>query len=343
MNKMKLAICMKDLEYQTRFVNCFMNHYKHQYELHVFTNLEQLKIANPLEYAVIITGEYITEEMADFVERGEIILNLTEDVVEKEQALVENMIYTEKYQEVYKIAEIVERLVADKVQTQGIAYTKAEYESVGVFSLTQEMYQVPFAALLGKIYGEKQKVLLLDLQNYSGLKGMEIETASMGLEDLLSVATTGKYSKGRILECIRHEQNYDYVYPVQNNQCLAEGTKELYEALMEILVQELGYQKIIINFGSSFSGQLEMMEQSQDFYLLCGKEAAGGWREEAFYQELRRQEKDGFLQRMQKIEIPQVANRETTWVALVEKWSWGHIGELLRHRLEKEKIYGAAM
>ena len=76
MNKTKLAICMKDLEYQKRFVNCFMNHYKHQYELHVFTNLEQLSSVDSLEYAVIITGEYTTDELAVFVEKGEIILRL---------------------------------------------------------------------------------------------------------------------------------------------------------------------------------------------------------------------------------------------------------------------------
>ena len=60
---------MKDLEYQTRFVNCFINHYNHQYELHVFTALEQMETITPKEYAVIITGEYTTDEMLHFVEK----------------------------------------------------------------------------------------------------------------------------------------------------------------------------------------------------------------------------------------------------------------------------------
>jgi len=70
MNKTKLAICMKDLEYQERFVNCFMNHYNHQYELHVFTSQDSLERINPAEYAVIITGEYSTEELAKFEKEG---------------------------------------------------------------------------------------------------------------------------------------------------------------------------------------------------------------------------------------------------------------------------------
>lgn len=338
MNKPKLAICMKDLEYQARFVNCFMNHYKNMYELHVFTHLDQLKEENPLVYAVIITGEYTLEDMMNFVERGEIILNLTEDFVEKKDALVENFICTEKYQEVYKIAELVELLTADKIHGQDNAPEKS-YEIIGVFSLTQEAYQTPFAALLGKAYGEQQKVFVLDLQTYSGFR--EEDAFSMGLEDLLSAVTTGNHSKSRILECIRHEADWDYVCPVQNNQCLAEGSKELYDALIALLVQELGYQKIIINFGSAFLGQLDMMEQSQRIYWLCGKEP--GWREEAFSKELARLERGLLLQKLQKIEIPQISNREMSWRALLEKWNWGYMGEYLRGTLEQEVPRGAAV
>ena len=338
MNKPKLAICMKDLEYQARFVNCFMNHYKNMYELHVFTHLDQLKEENPLVYAIIITGEYTLEDMMNFVERGEIILNLTEDFVEKKDALVENFICTEKYQEVYKIAELVELLVADKIRGQDSSFEKS-YEIVGVFSLTQEAYQTPFAALLGKIYGEQQKVFVLDLQTYSGFR--EEDASSMGLEDLLSAVTTGNHSKSRILECIRHEADWDYVCPVQNNQCLAEGSKELYDALIALLVQELGYQKIIINFGSAFLGQLDMMEQSQRIYWLCGKEL--GWREEAFSKELARLERGLLLQKLQKIEIPQISNREMSWRALLEKWNWGYMGEYLRGTLDQEVPRGAAV
>lgn len=340
MDKPRLAICMKDLMYQARFVNCFMNHYKNLYELHVFTDLDQLKEASPLEHAIIITGEYTIEDMVNFVERGEVILNLTEDFVEKKDALVENFICTEKYQEVYKIAEIIELLAADKIHAQDTILGK-QYEKIGIYSLTQEAYQIPFAALFGKIYGEQQKVLVLDLQNYSGLR--EQEEFSMGLEDLLSVVTTGNYSKSRILECIRHEADWDYVCPVQNNQCLAEGSKELYGALIELLVQELGYQKIIINFGSSFLGQLDMMEQCQRIYLLCGKEPGGCWREEDFSKELARLERGTLLQKLQKIEIPQISSREVTWRALVEKWNWGHMGEYLRGTIEKEVPRGEAM
>jgi len=342
MNKTKLAICMKDLEYQERFVNCFMNHYNHQYELHVFTSQDSLERINPAEYAVIITGEYSTEELAKFVERGEKILNLIENFEGEKDGSVDGIICTEKYQEVYKIAEILERLIAEQA-TKSRGTQENRCECIGVYSLNQETYQMPFVALLGKTLGEQQRVLVLDLQSYSGLSVVAEGIATMGLEDLLSAITTGNYSRSRILECIRHEEIWDYVSSVQNNQCLSEGTNLLYESMIELLVQEFGYQKIIINFGSAFIGQLELMQQCQSIYLLCSKDVEATWREENFRDEVLRQGKEDLLQRIRRIEIPSISNRETSWRTLVEKWSWGPLGELLRQEAERKQKHGAAM
>ena len=342
MYKTKLAICMKDLEYQDRFVSCFMNHYNHQYELHVFTNPLQMKEADLKEYAVIITGEYNTDEMSNFAKNGEIILNLEENW-EKVNTFEENYVYTEKYQEVYKIVELIECLLAEKSPRKGSRARTTGYNMIGIYSLTQEMYQAPFAALLGKIYGEQQKVLIIDLQSYSGLGQMDEQIASMGLEDLLSATQTGNYSKSRILECIRHESNWDYVCSVQNHQCLAEGTKDLYETMIEILVRELEYEVIIINFGTMFLGQLDLMEQCQSMYLLNGRGGEGIWREKIFEREILRQGKEDLLQMIRKIEISQNVNRETNWRPLVEKWAWGALGELLRQERKQGIAYGPVM
>lgn len=337
MNKTKIAICMQDMEYQSRFVNCFMNHYNHQYELHVFTSTEQLFEAKSKEYTVIITEEYSTEDVAKFVERGEKLLFLIEDPEKISQIHVEEMTYTSKYQEVYKIAEVLERILVDRIDGCHRGGFKSDFKCIGVYSLTQEQYQAPFAALLAKISGEQDKVLVIDLQPYSGLHLTEEGMASMGLEDLLSVVMTGNYSKPRILECIHHEMEWDYVCAVQNIECLAEGTKESYDSLISILVKELNYQTIIINFGTVFIGQTELMEKCQTLYLLCEK--VSGWREDEFYCTLFRQEKNQLLQKIKKISIP--SSKETAWQTLVDKWNWSSLGTQLRQ--ERERQHGEIM
>lgn len=340
MDKTKLAICLKDLEYQARFVNCFMNHYKHQYEVHVFTHLSELKTEKPLEYAVIITGEYTTDEMADFVERGEQLLVLTS---EETGDCPEGIVYTQKFQEVYKIAELLHRLVADRVEYKNVSTKQTSCKWLGVYALTKEEYQIPFSALLARIYGEEKKVLVLDLQHFSGLSGCEEESGQMGLEDLLSVAITGSYSKGRLLDCMGHESNWDYVYPVKNNQYLLEGSEDLYETLLELFEKELDYEIILINFGAMFSGQLELMERCKNVYLLGGKDRLGSWREETFVRELERSGKEELLCRIKRVELPIVPSADSGWRGIAEKWYWNAFGERMRQMLNEENAYGAVM
>lgn len=319
-----------------------MNHYKHQYEVYVFTNLDELKSTEPLEYTVIITGEYSTEEMANFVERGELLLALTEFKIEEKETL-ENLIYTEKYQEVYKTEEIIQRLVADREVSSKIGPNTSNCQWTGIFSLTREELQIPFSAMLAKIYGEEQKVLVLDLQNYSGLARTDMDIPHMGLEDLLSIAHIGTYSRGRILDCIEHESNWDFVNPVKNTTCLMEGSLEHYGFILNIMEKELGYERIVINFGAMYQGQLEMMERCHSFYLLTGKEETGKWREDAFFQELENGKQGNLIQNIEKIEIPTVSASEKTWRSIVDKWYWSSFGEKIRQIIDKEKIHGATV
>lgn len=341
MNKTKIAICMKDLEYQMRFVNCFMNHYNHQYELHVFTNPEQLLEAKPKEYTVIITGEYNTAEMAEFVEKGDILVCMMEGSEKTLPLFEEEIVYIYKYQEVYRIAELLERVLAERVTGYRTDSRECGYNLMGIYSLAQELYQAPFAALLAKVLGERGKVLVIDLQPYSGLCTVEEGMTSMGLEDLLSVVMTGNYSRSRILECICHEAEWDYVCAVQNEECLAEGTQETYDTLLTILAKELGYQTIIFNFGTIFIGQIGLMERCNTVYLLCEKERESNWREAAFFGRLLRQEKSVLAQKIKKIPIS--TGKENTWQALVDKWNWSSLGDLLRQGQEKEIANGAAV
>lgn len=336
MNKTKIAICMQDLEYQTRFVNCFMNHYSRQYELHVFTNREQLSDATCAPYAVIITGEYNTDEMAEFVKRGEILLCLTEDLEKKSDVPEERVVQTEKYQEVYRIVEVLERLLVDK-------HMGHEGTCMAVYSLGQEKYQVPFVALMAKILGEQKKVLVIDLQPYSGLGSLEEGMNSMGLEDLLSVVMTGNYSRSRLSECIRHEAEWDYVSAAQNSECLAEGTKEIYHSLMELMIKELGYEAILLNLGVAFSGQMALMEECDGVYLLCETKSSEDWREKAFFQQIVRHNKEELSKKIKKIQIQTTSNHENTWRSVAEKWYWTSLGERLRQELERVTEDGAVM
>ncbi len=340
MNKVKLAICMQDLEYQARFVNCLMNHYKHQYEVHVFTDVEELKATNPQTYSCVIMDEYTIEDMANFVEEGVKLLCLAEAESGDEKSVSERIVCTGKYQEVYKITEVIEQMTDRDFKTRcGNTVSKR----TAVYSFSKEQLQTPLIALLAELYGEKERVLVLDLQPFSGFDEREDEEIHMGLEDILTIAMTGNYSRARLLESIGHMTNWDYIYPVRNTECLVEGNAKLYEVVLEMLEKELGYERILINFGAIFPGWLDILVQCEEIYFLVGKEKDRNWREHAFREELQRKNLDEVYRKVKYLEVSASSSVDCRWKSLVEKWRYSSLGERLRQSICREKSDGENM
>ena len=331
---------MQDLEYQVRFVNCLMNHYRHDYEVHVFTDVEELKVSNLQTYSSVIMDEYTTDEMANFVEGGMKLLCLTEAEDGDEKYASKHIVCTEKYQEVYKITEHLQQLTAGHTAQPRCS---ANSKRTVVFSLTKEQFQIPLSALLAELYGENARVLVLDLQPLSGFDMLERNEPHMGLEDILTVATTGNYSRGRLLECIGHASNWDYVYPVRNTECLVEGDATLYLTVLEILEKELGYERIVINFGAIFPGWLDLLAQCDNIYFLRGKEMEKNWREYAFRDALERKGRENLCRKVKDIEIPAIPATGDNWQNLLDRWRYASLGEHLRTVIDQEKEYGTIM
>lgn len=342
MAKTKLAVCIGDEMYQNRFVKCLMSHYQSQFEVYIFTDLSEIQTQNAQECEVIIVGDCEKNELEDLIKCGKNILYLKED--NEETIKSEAINYTDKYQEVFKIVDNIEKLtgtVIQKIKENQIQNKRR----IGVFSLTQEQFQIPFAAMLCNICGENQSVLLLDLQAFSGMLSItgslekEDMTDLLSMEDLMAVSITGVYTKGRLLSGIRRYNNFEYIHGVKNPECLAEGSEGVYQSMIDILTKELGYDCIVINFGSIFSGVLELMDSCDSCYFLVSKENIGKWRENIFWEVLKKHGKESFFCRIKRFEIPAVCGSDESWEQLAEKWCRSGIGDELRYQLWEKNGY----
>jgi len=334
MHKKRLGICIQDKEYEERFVRCLMNHYREQYEIHVLSSLFEMLQFQELLFEVIITGDEEVENSESLARKGQNVLILREKEMEKERQ--EHLAYVEKYQEVYKIVEELKMLTED-VHEQKKCDNKG-YKMIGISSLNCESLQLPFAALCASVYGENQPVLFVDLQPFSGMESEEVpEEEIFGMEDVLSIASTGIVTPNRILGAIRHETKWDYIRPVKNTECLVEANEDIYQKMIEMMVQEQGYQVIIVNFGATFTGMFEFMGRCQQFYLLREKGKYSLSREQAFFCEMKRRGKDTFLERIVHMELPVTSGKELDWRGISKQWLWGTVGNQLREYIWVEK------
>lgn len=336
MGKRRIAICMEDEVYTERFVRCMMNHYCQDYEMHMLSSVSEIAESEGKDrYDLLIMGDAFYENPGDMaghmLEHGQQILVLKEgaDDGSYEESKIRCI---EKYQEVYKIEDEIKQLLCTGTS---LDKKKGDYLLAGVFSVTCENGQLPFVAACAEIYAEKGEVLILDTQPYSGLDTEETGEV-LGMEDLMSIATTGVYTGSRLLASIGHEPKWDYIRPVKNTECLAEANVHMYRTMIDILAKEFDYKIILLNFGGIFSGMFDLMCECDILYWLGTKEQEGKWREQVFIGELRRREKEQILKESVRIEIPTGVCPEDNWRKAARQCLWGSTGTQIRtHVWEK--------
>jgi len=333
MQKTKLTICFEDKEYQKRFVKCFMHHYEKMYEVHVLDSMKELSDEKDCDFPIVLL-EGALEEIR-FMQEQKIIYLVEQDIPFFEEDKQEAVVCTDKYQEVYKI----EQLMRQKLREIGIEPrsgkdAQKQVKILGVFSLECESAQLSFCGMLGEEYGEQARVLLLDLQMLSGLGLERMREDELTIEDLLTAATTGVYTKNRLSDAIGVEQNWEYVYPPLNVQCLAEAKKETYDTMLELLIKEFGYEIILINFGVSFDGIYDWMDRCDGLFFLVSSKCRQTQREAVFYEELKRQGKEYLFEQMTRIEISPGVGICDSWKRNAKQWRWGEIGDQVRKYIQ---------
>ncbi len=337
MQKKRVGVCIEDTEYEKRFTNCLMNHYKNKLELHIYTGLDQFLSMENMSLDTIIMSDCITsEDMVDeILKKIKIPIVYLSDLGEEKIGFEERegeVFILEKYQEVnYIIDEILKNIGSEIRDVKECGRVRLKTRVLAVYSLSENEFQLPFAMTLASILSENERVLVLDLQENSGLTHMTHQQDAPGMEELMIMAETGKYSYGRMASCIGHLDGIDYIFPMINSQSLCELNASICLKLIQLLSQELDYDVIVINLGARFMGFYEVLNKCQEIYLMQKKGGLYQWREMEFTSELSSGGYKNIIDKLIKIEIPMMTNPITSCERLIEQWRWNEFGDLIRN------------
>ena len=331
MGRVRLGLCMGNREYGDRFTNCLMNHYREQLELHIFSQEEALKEAWGSLDAILFT---------DAMDPGCVMGNTIPviylyDGEEDVDKYVEKGVYlVDKYQEVNKIVDEILKQIGEEIKNVGKNGKPGKrLQILAVYALSENELQLPFAVTLSSILSENERVLFLDLQENSGLSQLLEEIYPTGMEELLVMAESGKYSKSRMLSCIGHLDRADVVYPPANTECLCEVKNETYQKLFQLLEKEMDYTTIVLNLGSRFLGFFELLGSCREIYLMKSRGGLGQWREKEFLAELEKHAEERGAGNLREIQIPPVAAPMVSCERLVEQWKWNEFGDSIRRMM----------
>ena len=330
MKRVRIGLCVGDREYGDRFTGCLMNHYREQLELHIYTEMESLW-QDVADFDVILLSDYEGEIGSPAKGKPVIYLYDREEDVELRQE--EGVHFVDKYQEVNKIVDEILKQIGEEIKNvcqNGSLQRK--YQMIAVYSLAENEYQLPFAVTLSSILSEKERVLLVDMQENSGLSQLVECDGGAGLEELLVMAESGTYSKSRIVSCIGHLDRADVVYPVHNTECLCEAQCGTYQKLLQLLAKEQDYSTLILNLGSRFVGFFELLSSCQSVYFMKSRGGLGQWREKEFLEEVAKHGKE-WSSKIKEIEIPPATSPVISCERLVEQWKWNEFGDSIRRMM----------
>ena len=331
MKRVRLGICMNDREYGDRFTNCLMMHYRDQLELHIFSQEDVPKEAWGSLDAILFADERVLEDVLGSTIPA-IYLYEEDENVDK---YVEKGVYlVDKYQEVNKIVDEILKQIGEEIRGVGnTTSSRRSLQVLAVYSLAENELQLPFAVTLSSILSEKERVLLLDLQENSGLSQLLEDVSSTGMQELLVMAESEKYSRSRMMDCIGHLDRTDVVYPIGNTECLCEVKNSTYQKLFQLLAQEMDYTTIVLNLGSRFVGFFELLGSCREIYLMKRRGGLGQWREKEFLAELKKRGEERLSENLREIQLPRVAAPMVSCERLIEQWKWNEFGDSIRRMM----------
>lgn len=331
MRKTHLGICVLDEIYGNRMIRYIMNHYKSQFEVYSYTDKEALLAVSEdeIDVLLVVCSDNNSDETKDIIWEMPVIMLVDSEQVPDYQR--EGVYIIEKYQEINNIIdEVLIHVSAEVKELKDMGNLIPKNQVHGIYSLSENDYQLAFAATLGSILGEKNRVIIIDIQENSGLKRQLSACNQKGLEELVVMLENDRFSRNVFSECIVHDGNIDYIYPAIDTDNLCEISASTYIKLIQMISQETDYEIIIINFGGRFAGFYEVINMCSKLYLIQKKGGLGQWREYEFVEDLNDKGYKSLIDKIVKIEPPIVVSPVDNCMGLAEQWKWTEFGDMIR-------------
>ena len=266
MKKSIFAVCDLEESYACNLTE-YMNERKNApFEVQAFTNLESLSSYAQEHHIELLLIS--TEAMCDAVRKLDveriIILSDGEKVEEYER---EACVY--KYQSTDGLlAEVMNYYAESSPALQIIPEISSNTEIIGVYSPLGRVGKTSFALMLGEVLGSRQKVLYLNLEDYSGFETLFTEVYRSDLSDLIYFA---RQKEGNLIYklngMIKTFHNLDYIPPAFSPGDLREvHCEEWLKFIREIAVCG-GYEVLILDMGNQIEEWFQILRQCSRIYM----------------------------------------------------------------------------
>lgn len=259
-----LVICDREKQYAENLLRIFSDKHETGIQLYLFYTLEELRKFSEQKkiHILLIAYEYPEEEREEIPADSRYVFVRDHNMLPD----VENGIF--RYQSADAIwAQVLKKTSGREWEAEPPA-VKTDGAVIGIYSPIHRIGKTRFALGMGKKLAEKEPVLYLNMEEYSGEEFYFREKPAGHLGDLIYYHRQEKGSLGiRISTMAEQMEQLDFIYPMPYLQDIKAVGKEEWLELLERIRKECIYRKVILDIGDSVNGLFEILKACDVIYM----------------------------------------------------------------------------
>ena len=264
MKKNTLAVFDPDEEYVTKLMSYMNDSRSVPLEIQGFTDKSLLKdFIKGNDIDILLIPEDDLDDDIEACETGEMMV-LSENEGAKDSRGHKAIC---KYQSSENIMREVMCYYAEQPLLEAGLISNVDTEIITVYSPIRRSFRTSFAFALGEVLSEKEKVLYLNLEEFSGFNQLLQKNFMSDLSDLLFYIDQKKRNfPCKLASMVEKAGLPDYIPPVISPLDILSVSRETWIILFNELCG-CDYTKIVVDLSDSISGFLDILQASRTIYM----------------------------------------------------------------------------
>lgn len=338
MRKFVVAVCDTEDGYRSRFVTYLMEQNAGRFAVHSFSRpglfLEQF---GEEVFDLILLGHGF-EGVREEVQKRHVRIILLQDTVSgtiTEEASCSWNTDTEivgvfRYQSMENILHEMYALAEGKRVSARWRGTLPKMEVIGVYSPVCHEMQMPFSMVYAAFLSEKQKVLYVNLMEFSGFQQLFELAGEYDLGDLILRIRDGRLSSELFWRSIYETDKVYYIPPFPNPENIKEMKLEDCMAFLDYVETNTDFCAVILDFGQGIGQFARVLERctciycpvKSGFFFECQMKQYTAWLEAEMGHEI--------MERLHIMDLPFSARRIQSQTGVLRQLQWSEFGDYVR-------------
>lgn len=328
MNNRLFVLCDREEEYAYLMTEFLKRHRELPWEIHTYTDREQMLKEEKEEIALLVIAESVyAEEIQRLRPLRTVILN---ESGLKGQDAVRNV---NKYQQAENVLrELLEVYMEITGEQQPWLNTRYKTKFVGIYSPVRRCLQTSFALTLSQMLAEEHRTLYLNFEHYAGITELLPDMQTRDLADMLYFLTAEREKfKLRFQTMVQQKGKLDYIPPMKSGQNLLSVMPAEWMSLFQ-KIEEIGeYKYVVLDLSESMQGLFDILRMCVRIFTLTKEDRIARSKLMQYEQVLALYEYEDVLEKTCKCSIPNIKRLP----AELEQYTKGELAAYVRTQCEK--------